>query len=159
MRIIPAVLATAVLALGVASCKNLPTDPTVNHAVMEKSMNGAAGQMPAFYDDELFTVNMKEQPDMSSESLTRNQSVNEIYTTKDLDEEQDFIPVLDAIQGDGFNPLWEQIIIVFNPGFTPHQFTGDEDIDAAAAGANPEIRLVDSHEVYRCSVVGKKTTE
>ena len=28
----------------------------------EGSMNGAAGQMPAFYDGELFTVNMKELP-------------------------------------------------------------------------------------------------
>ncbi len=62
--------------------------------------------------------------------------------------------MIDAIQGDGFNPLWEQILIVFNPGFTPHQFTSDEEILEAAAGDNPEITLVDTDEVYRCSVVG-----
>jgi hypothetical protein len=30
--------------------------------------------------------------------------------------------VIDAIQGEGFNPLWHQVLIVFNQGFTPHQF-------------------------------------
>ena len=67
-------------------------------------------------------------------------------------------PCSTAIQGDGFNPLWEQILIVFNAGFTPHQFTSDTDIDAAAEGPNPEITLVDTHEVYRCSVVGRKAS-
>ena len=75
----------------------------------EPSTNGAAGQMPAYYDGQLFTVNMKEMPDDASASLIpKNASVNEIYATNDLDEEQDFIPVIDAIQGDGFNPLWRQ---------------------------------------------------
>jgi hypothetical protein len=74
----------------------------------------------------------------------------------DLDEEQDFIPVINAIQGEGFNPLWHQILIVFNEGFTPHQFVSEDEIEAAAAGGNPEITLVETDEVYRCSVVGKK---
>jgi hypothetical protein len=117
--------------------------------------NGAAGQMPAFYDGELFTVNMFEVP-ASDPIIGHNQSVNIIYATNDLDEEQDFAPVIDAIQGDGFNPLWLQVLIVFNPGFTPHQFVSDEEVEAAAAGANPEITLVVTDEIYRCSVVGKK---
>ena len=118
------------------------------------SMNGAAGQMPAFYDGALFTVNMKELPDAASAAtIAHNASINEIYASNDLDEEQDFIPVIDAIQGDGFNPLWRQNLIVFNPGFTPHQFTSDEEVLAAAAGPNPEITIVETDEVYRCSVV------
>jgi hypothetical protein len=122
-----------------------------------ESMNGAAGQMPAFYDGQLFTVNMKEMPTNASPSLlAQNPSINLIFTTKDLDEEQDFFPVIDAIQGDGFNPLWQQILIVFNPGVTPRQFVSDEDVEAAAAGPNPEITLVPTDEVYRCSVVGRK---
>jgi hypothetical protein len=117
--------------------------------------NGAASQMPAFYDDELFTVNMKEMPDNASDALIQhNGSINMIFASNDLDEEQDFVPVIDAIQGDGFNPLWQQFIIQFNEGFTPHQFTSDEAIqDAVDAG---EITLVDTGEVYRCSVVGPK---
>jgi len=115
------------------------------------NMNGHGGQMPAYYDGDLFTVNMKEMPN-SDPLLANNKSINTIYATNDLDEEQDFIPVIDAIQGEGFNPLWRQVLIVFNEGFTPRQFTSDEEVlDAAEAG---EITLVETDEVYRCSVVG-----
>jgi hypothetical protein len=121
------------------------------------SMNGAAGQMPAFYEGELFTVNMKEMPDNASDSLIENNaSINIIYASNDLDEEQDFNPVINAIQGEGFNPLWQQVLIVFNEGFTPHQFVSEAQVLAAAAGPDPEITLVETDEVYRCSVVGPK---
>ena len=118
------------------------------------STKGAAGEMPAYYDGDLFTINSVELPeDASAATIASNRSLNEIYATNDLDEEQDFFPVVDAIQGDGFNPLWRQNLIVFNAGFTPHQFTSEEEVEAAAAGANPEITLVETDEVYRCSVV------
>ncbi|RQW86900.1 hypothetical protein DKL51_26850 [Micromonospora globispora] len=137
---IPLALLLSILGTGVA------------HAA---SMNGAAGQMPAFYDGTQFTVNMKEMPlNASAALIAHNPSINMIFASNDLDEEQDFIPVIDAIQGDGFNPLWQQVLIVFNAGFTPHQFTSDEAVLAAAAGAHPEIHLVVTDEVYRCSVVG-----
>jgi hypothetical protein len=121
------------------------------------STNGAAGQMPAYYEGDLFTVNMKQLPDNASASIiAKNQGLNEIYASNDLDEEQDFIPVINAIQGEGFNPLWHQNLIVFNAGFTPHQFVSEDEVLAAAAGANPEITIVVTDEVYRCSVVGRK---
>jgi hypothetical protein len=146
-----AVLGLLALAFVSGAC-NLMTAPKVDAVNFEKSMNGHAGEMPAFYDDELFTVNMMELSEHASESLENNPSLNEIYASNDLDEEQDFIPVIDAIQGDGFNPMWEQFLIVFNPGFTAHQFTSEEDIDAAVESG--EITLVETEEVYRCSVVG-----
>lgn len=121
----------------------------------QASPNGAATQMPAYYDGELFTVNMFEVP-ASDPIIGHTPTINIIYATNDLDEEQDFSPVINAIQGDGFNPLWRQVLIVFNPGFTPHQFFSDTEVEAAAAGANPEITLVVTDEVYRCSVVGRK---
>jgi len=121
------------------------------------NMNGAASQMPAFYEGQSITVNMKEQPTgAESALLAHNPSINTIYAQADLDEEQPFPPVINAIQGDGFNPLWQQVLIVFNPGFTPHQFTSEADVLAAAAGPNPEITLHVTDEVYRCSVVGPK---
>jgi hypothetical protein len=120
------------------------------------STNGAAGQMPAFYEGELFTVNMFEVPAAEGSLVENNPSINTIYASNDLDEEQDFIPVIDAIQGEEFNPLWQQVLIVFNEGFAPHQFTSEAQVLAAAAGANPEITLVQTDEVYRCSVVGPK---
>src|SRR5262249_19088861 len=121
------------------------------------SKNGAAGQMPTFYDGEEFTINIYQLSDnAAAQIIAKNQSHNTIYASNDLDEEQDFVPVIDAIQGDGFNPLWLQVFIVFNPGFTPHQFFSDDEVLTAAAGSNPEITLVNSGEIYRCSVVGNK---
>lgn len=126
-------------------------------AAQAGSTKGAAGQMPAYYDGELFTINSVELPeDASAATIASNRSLNQIYATNDLDEEQDFFPVLDAIQGDGFNPLWRQNLIVFNAGFTPHQFFSDDEVLTAASGANPEITLVVTDEVYRCAVVGHK---
>ena len=114
---------------------------------------GKATHIPAFYDGNQVTINIFEVP--SSETLlASNKSLNTIYVTNDLDEEQDFAPVIDAIHGDGFNPLWHQVLIVFNAGFAPHQFLSDEEVLAAAAAG--EITLVETDEVYVCAVVGKK---
>ena len=119
------------------------------------SPNGAATQRPVFYEGRRVTVNMFEVP--ASEALLKhNHSINTIYASNDLDEEQDFLSVIDAIQGEGFNPLWHQVLIVFNAGFTPHQFTSEDEVLAAAAGRHPEITLVSTDEVYRCSVVRSK---
>ena len=119
------------------------------------SPNGAASQRPVFYEGKQVTVNMFEVP--SSETLLdHNKSTNTIYASNDLDDEQDFLSVIDAIQGEGMNPLWQQVLIVFNDGFTPHQFESEDELLAAAAGADPEITLVPTDEVYRCSIVGSK---
>ncbi|OKI42287.1 hypothetical protein A6A27_13300 [Micromonospora sp. CB01531] len=109
--------------------------------------------MPAFYDDVMHTVNMKEMPTGASAALiAHNPSINMIFATNDLDEEQEFIPVIDAIQGDGFNPLWRQVLIVFNPGVTPQQFHSDDEVLAAQRDGLITLNVTD--EVYRCSVVG-----
>ncbi len=118
--------------------------------------NGAAGQMPAFYEGRQVTVNMFEVPAAEGSLLDRNANVNTIYASNDLDEEQDLVPVIDAIQGEAFNPLWHQVLIVFNQGVAPHQFHSEDEVLAAAVGADPEITLVPTDEVYRCSVVGQK---
>lgn len=131
----------------------MPSDGSTANA---GSVNGAGGKMPAFYDHKMFTINVLELSDVAAAHVGANPSHNNIYVTNDLDDEQDFDAVLDAIQGDGFNPLWEQILIVFNPGVTPHQFFSDDEVLGAAAGPHPDITLVDTHEVYRCSVVGPK---
>jgi hypothetical protein len=119
------------------------------------SPNGAASQRPVFYEGEQVTVNVFEVP-ASEGLLEHNRSINTIYASNDLDDEQDFLSVIDAIQGEGFNPLWHQVLIVFNQGFTPRQFTSEDEVLAAASGANPEITLVPTDEVYRCSIVGSK---
>jgi len=167
------VLGSMVFGLALAGCNlGQPMAPThvvtANSTVVQKSaragasldaagsVKGAGGQMPAFYDGNVFTINTLQIADVAAEQVGANPSHNEIFVTNDLDDEQDFFPVLDAIQGDGFNPLWEQILIVFNPGVTPRQFHSDVEVAQAAAGPHPEITLVDTHEMYRCSVVGRK---
>src|SRR5262249_11013267 len=120
------------------------------------SENGRGGVMPAYYDGQLFTINFKEQPAGAEAALlAHNGSINVIYMSDDgLPGGLPFISVLDAIQGDGFNPLWVEVQVVFNDGFIAHQFLSDEEIeDAADAG---EITLVVTDEVYRCSVIGPK---
>jgi hypothetical protein len=111
--------------------------------------------MNAFYDDQIFTINFTELPP-GGEAATEqhNNSKNTIYQCDTCPFA--FISVLDAIQGDGFNPLWEEVQITFTKPatFPPQQFTSDNDILAAAAAGN--ISLRDTEEMYRCSVLGPK---
>jgi hypothetical protein len=122
------------------------------------SANGRAGTMPAYYDGDLFTINFKELPSGGEASnLARNGSINTIYQC-DVCEGQVpggmFISVLDAIQADGFNPLWQEVQITFTDDHAPRQLTSDTDVLAAAAAG--EITLAATGEVYRCSVIGPK---
>jgi hypothetical protein len=121
------------------------------------NLNGRAGSMPAIYDGELFTVNFKEMPAKATASLlAHNGSVNVIYTSDDtLPDGSHFVAVLDAIQGDGFNPLWLEIEIKFNPGHTPHQLMSDDEVEEAFQSG--EIDLDSELEVYRCSVIGPQS--
>ena len=123
------------------------------------SMNGVAGSMPAYYDDALFTINFKELPSGGeAANLARNGSINTIYMCDAcegaLPGGTSFVSVLDAIQGDGFNPLWQEVQITFNEGVAPRQLTSDDEVaDAVSAG---DITLAPTTEVYRCAVVGRK---
>ena len=122
------------------------------------NMNGSGGDMPAYYDSVLFTINFKEFPSQAEKSiLAHNKGFNIIYQSDPgLPGGNPFISVIDAIPGDGFNPLWREVQIRFNEGFTPRQLFSDDEILAASKGTNPEIILLPTDEVYRCSVVGKK---
>jgi len=112
--------------------------------------------MPAFYDARLFTINFKElPPDAEKSAIAPNAAINKIFMSDPgLPGGQPFISVLDAIQGDGFNPLWREFQITFNDGFTARQLTSDTDV--ANAAQSGEIAIRATTEVYRCSVVGPK---
>jgi hypothetical protein len=113
---------------------------------------GASRQIPAFFDGNAITINVFELP--NSDPLIRsNPRVNTIYVSNDLDDDQEFDPVINRIQGDpSFAPLWLQVIYTFNEGFTPHQFVSEAEVLAAAALG--EITLTFTDEVYICAVVG-----
>ena len=115
------------------------------------SPNGSAGDMPAFYDGQIFTINFK----LLKPDLHKNPSFNIIYQCDSCEASGlTFVSVLDAIQGDGFNPIWEEQQITFNAGVQPVQYTSDTEVLAAAAAG--KITLTDTEEFYRCSVVGPK---
>jgi hypothetical protein len=117
---------------------------------LNSSMNGSAGIILVFYDGNLFQMNTKLFTDQPASSLlANNKSINILY------EANGFTTVTNAIQGGGpgYNALWQEVDIVFNPGFTPHQFLSDNDILPAASGSNPEITLVPTNEIYRCAIV------
>src|SRR5512142_3346785 len=68
-----------------------PTAERSDSSSSAGSVKGAGGQMPAYYDSTLFTINSFELADVASDQVGTNQSHNEIYVTNDLDDEQDFI--------------------------------------------------------------------
>jgi len=118
------------------------------------SANGSASQMPGLYDGKLFTINFMELPaGGESANLARNRSINTIFQSDPgLPGGEMFISVLDAIQGDGFNPLWQEVQITFTTGHTPRQLYSDNEV--AAAFMAGEISLTVTGELYRCAVVG-----
>jgi hypothetical protein len=123
--------------------------------VVAGSPNGSAGQMPAYYDGHLFTINFKELPPGGETAVhDHNKSFNTIYQSDQaVANGVNFISVLDAIQGDGFNALWEEFQITFVTIPPQQLFSDTEILGAAMAGA---ITLTDTDEIYRCSVVGPK---
>ena len=114
------------------------------------------GNMDAYYDGQVFTINFMElPPGGEAANLQHNASINTIYMCDQcMTVGLMFVAVLDAIQGDGFNPLWQEAQIAFNPGVTPFQLTSDNDIATAEAAGLITVTLTD--EVYRCSVIGRK---
>src|SRR5262249_2559221 len=124
-------------------------------AVASAQPNGRSTLMPAYYDDQIFQINFTE---LASEDtlIAHNGSINFIYMSDEcMPGGNMFVAVIDAIQGDGFNPLWQEVQIHFdNPDFPCKQLTSDTDIVNAAM--NGLVSLEMTGEVYRCSVVGPK---
>jgi hypothetical protein len=119
-----------------------------------QAVSGRASEIPAYYDSQLFTIQFVEFPSTAERTLLQhNQSLNFIYQSDPgLPGGQPFISVIDAVPTDGFNPVWEEVQITFNPGHTPRQlFSDDEVAEAFNAG---EISLMLTGEVYWCPIVG-----
>jgi len=120
-----------------------------------QELRGSKTQMPAYYDSKIFTIGFWELPSMGEAmTLLHNGQINFIYQSDQAVEAGfNFISVIDAVPGDGMNPLWNEVQIVFKVGVTPHQFFSDDEILAAVGS---EIILIPTTEIYICGVVGKK---
>ena len=129
-----------------------PALPLATQATTNKDSEGAATQIPAFFNGQSVTINVVQLSDKAAASiLANNPRLQTIFVTNDLDEPQTFAPC-SRRPGQNFNALWDQVLIQFNPGVTPHQFTSEADILAAAKAG--QITLINTGEVYRDSVVG-----
>src|SRR5262245_43919561 len=101
------------------------------------STNGKASEIPAYYDGKLFTIQFVEFPPAAEQSLIQhNKNLNLIFQSDaGLPSGEPFISVIDAIPGDGFNPIWLEVQITFTTGHTARQLFSDEEIaDALVAG-------------------------
>lgn len=149
----------------ITSCSQNSSGPTQSMEPTNSQNEFATRQTPvapelaapdlhqAYYDSELFSITLVRMPANAEKTiLARNGQINEIYMTEP--DDNGAVLVIDAVPGDGMNPMWREVEIHFNAGFTPHQFFSDEEIEDAAEATNPEITLVDTDEIYRCSVVG-----
>lgn len=124
----------------------------------QKSANGIGSEITAYYDSTIFHIFFVEfSPTAEANLIAHNNSINFIYQSDNgLPGNQPFVSVIDAIPGDGMNPIWREVQIVFNKGFTPRQLFRDDEILALASGPHPEITLDTTNEVYWCPVVGPK---
>ena len=92
---------------------------------------GIGGAMPAYYDASCSRSISRAPPTAEATVLARNTQFNNIYQyDPGLPGGAPFVSVIDAITADGpgFNPLWLETQLVFNPGFTPEQFKSDDEI-------------------------------
>ena len=112
--------------------------------------------IPAYYDAKIFNIQFVEfSPQAEQQLLAHNSGLNFIYQSDPgLPGGQPFISVIDAIPGDGMNPIWEEVQITFTSGHTPRQLFSDDEI--AHAVDSGEITLEFTGEVYWCPIVGQK---
>ena len=124
--------------------------------VQAGSSKGAASVIQAYYDGNLLNIQFVEfSPQAEKTLLQHNKSLNFIYQSDPgLSGGQPFISVIDAVPGDGFNPIWEEVQIAFTSGHNPRQLFSDTDVEAAFDAG--EITLTFTGEVYWCPVVGSK---
>lgn len=116
--------------------------------------NGIKSAIPAYYDHKLYTIIFVEFSAKAEETLiAHNPGINFIYQYDPGINGKPFISVIDAVPGDGMNPIWEEIQIQFNT-IAPQQFYSDDEVLSAAS--NGSITLIPTGEVYKCPVIGKK---
>ena len=151
---------TATVLLSAISCNKTEMQPpsATTNSITNTSLQTPKGiqtAIPAYYDAKIFTILFAQFSSKAAANLiAHNPGINFIYQSDNgLLNNQPFISVIDAIPGDGMNPVWREVQIVFNAGFTPRQLYRDDDVLNAAAGPNPEITLTMTDEVYWCPVI------
>jgi hypothetical protein len=85
-------------------------------ALVEKSAadeRGRASAMPGYFDCEIHTILHKDIPEKAAEALAEhNAQVNLLFVFPEDDSVN--LMVVDAIQGPGYNPLWQEVEVTWN---------------------------------------------
>src|SRR5690348_13991206 len=126
-----------------------PSSPTVkNHPSGSNlsSSNGSSSIELIYYDGQKFMMNLMPLDQSGSNLLMHNKSTNTLY------EATGFLTVTDAIQRDGYNPIWQEVDITFVT-IAPKQFLSDNDVLAAVAAG--QITLTQTGEMYRCDILNQ----
>ena len=95
---------------------------------------------PAYYDGQLFTVNMTELPD-SFRVAIRRRDIDEIYATNDWTR-TDFIPVI--VPSSDVHPLWTILIVSSAICASSVRLRRQ-----SGAAADPTLIMLVTDEVYR----------
>jgi hypothetical protein len=153
-----ALVGTVALAAGCAgggsqpsalSPANTPALAPMNSMLTAQSVtaNASPKAVAAFFNDQPVTIFIIPlSTNAAQQVLAHNKNVNLIF------EANGFLPVINEIQGPGFNPLWQVVDITFNAGVAPHQFTSQAAIFAAQSAG--QITLTFTNEVDTVPVVG-----
>ena len=159
-----AIISFAMIATIITSCSQNSSNPMQPASLSSISPSQTPGDLPvlarhdlydAYYDSLIYHITLVPMPaNADSAILHHNGQINQIYMFEPGDS--GFVFVIDAIPGDGMNPMWREFEIHFNEGFVPHQFFSDNEVLAATMGNTPEITLVPTNEIYRCSIVGHR---
>jgi hypothetical protein len=109
-----------------------------------------AGGVPvtAFFGGAQITIHLVLSP-ASATLLAKNKNVNVIF----MDTTDSLAPVINEIQGPGFNPLWQEADYHFLPGKTVRQLKSVADITNAVALGDITTPTLSTTNVFRCPVV------
>src|SRR5258706_3997279 len=108
MKKLTTILAAILLLFIVSGCKKSSTSTSYRPAIAsDASTKGINSAIPAYYDSKLFTILFVEfPPTAEATQIAKNPNINFIYQSDNgLPDNQPFISVIDAIPGDGMNPI------------------------------------------------------
>ena len=104
-----------------------------------------------YYEERLLSMFLAGlSPNEVSYVIGKNVPTSIVYSYSDLHQPAAFVPVSNDVF---INPIWREMQITFNPGFTPYQFTSSAQIDSSLHAA--EITVTQTDNFYRYIITGK----
>src|SRR5215471_12030409 len=95
------------------------------------STNGIASEIQAYYDCSLLNILFVKFTGTAAANLVQhNKSINIIWQQDPSVPADENHPVINAIPGDGFNPVWQEMQIKIVAGRNPGQLCRDDDVNA-----------------------------